>query len=190
MTRNAVLDFLLTRRSRPAKLLSGPVPDRAGLEELLTAAARVPDHGKLTPWRFIVLERAALERLALEAGAYAEKTGIAAEKAEKGVGQFARSPLCVAVIASPVAHDKIPEIEQVLSAGGVCLSLVNAALASGWGASWLTGWVALDRGFAAPAFGLQDGEFVAGLIHIGSYAGEVADRPRPDLRSLTTWISA
>ena len=190
MTRTAALEFLLTRRSRPAKLMTGPVPDRAELELLLTAASRVPDHGKLAPWRFVVLQKPALTRLAGEAGAYAEAAGLPPEKAEKGVGQFARSPLCVAVIASPVVHDKIPEIEQVLCAGGVCLSLVNAALASGWGASWLTGWVALDRGFAAPAFGLTDREFVAGLIHIGSYSGEVADRPRPDPAALTTWVEA
>lgn len=189
MTRTAALDFLLTRRSRPAKLLRAPVPDRAGLQELLTAASRVPDHGKLSPWRFVVLEKPALERLSGAAADYAATTGLPEDKAAKGISQFAQSPLCVAVICSPVAHEKIPQIEQVLAVGGVCLSLVNAALASGWGASWLTGWVALDAGFATTAFDLKEGEFVAGLVHIGSYGAEVPDRPRPDVAALTTWVA-
>lgn len=184
-----VLDFLLSRRSRPAKLLKGPVPERAELELLLTAAARVPDHGKLEPWRFVVLEKAALLRLSGVAASHAADVGYDEEKTGKGVSQLADSPLCVVVIASPKASDKIPAIEQTLSAGAVCLSLVNAALAAGWGASWLTGWVAHDGAFASRAFDLAEGEWVAGLVHIGSTASAPPERPRPDLATITAWVS-
>lgn len=188
MSQSPVLDFLLTRRSRPAKQLSAPVPDRAALEVLLTAAARVPDHGKLEPWRFIVLEKPALTRIAAAVPARAAERGVDAEQAAKGRSQFDDSPLAVAVIASPKGFERIPEIEQTLSAGAVCLSLVNAALAAGWGASWLTGWVAHDRAFAAAQLGLVPGEWVAGFVHIGSCANTPPDRPRPDIAAITTWV--
>lgn len=190
MNQTPALDFLLTRRSRPAKMLSAPVPSRGELETLLTAAARVPDHGKLEPWRFVVLEKPALTRLAGEAAAYGAAQGFDEEKINKGRGQLDASPLCVAVVASPKASDKIPAIEQTLSAGAVCLSLVNAALASGWGASWLTGWISHDPGFAKQAFGLTEGEWMAGLVHIGTAGVAPPDRPRPDLSKITTWMSA
>lgn len=190
-TRNDdALRFLLTRRSRPPKTLTAPAPGRAELRELLSAAVRVPDHGKLEPWRLVVLELPALERLARAAQAHAEATGMDPAMALKGVGQFAQSPLCVAVIAVPRPTDKVPQIEQVLSAGCVCLSLVNAALATGWGAGWLTGWVAHDPEFARAAFGLQPGEWVAGLVHIGTETAPPPERPRPDVDALTTWVAA
>lgn len=188
MSHSPVLEFLLTRRSRPAKLLSAPVPDRAALGLLLTAAARVPDHGKLEPWRFIVLEKPALNRIAAAVPGRAAERGMDAEQAAKGRSQFDDSPLAVAVIASPKGFERIPEIEQTLSAGAVCLSLVNAALAAGWGASWLTGWVAHDRDFVAAQLGLAPGEWVAGFVHIGSCATTPTDRPRPDVAAITTWV--
>ena len=98
--------------------------------------------------------------------------------------------LLIAVIAVPRPTDKVPQIEQVLSAGCVCLSLVNAALATGWGAGWLTGWVAHDPEFARAAFGLQPGEWVAGLVHIGTETAPPPERPRPDVDALTTWVAA
>lgn len=189
MSDTQILDFLLKRRSSPAKLLQAPVPSRAELGDLLTAAARVPDHGKLEPWRFVVLERAALARLAQAARDFATKTGIEESQADKGVAQFADSPLCVVVIASPKPSDKIPQIEQTLSTGAVCLSLVNAALGSGWGASWLTGWIAHDQAFARQAYGLTGGEWVAGMIHLGTSPSAAPERPRPDVPSLITWVS-
>lgn len=187
---NPVMEFLTTRRSRPAKTLAAPAPDRAALMPILRAAVRVPDHGKLEPWRLVVLERAALDRLAALAAVKGEELGIAEDKRPKGVAQFADSPLCVAVIAVPRGTDKVPAIEQTLSAGAVCLGLVNAALASGWGASWLTGWVAHEAGFAREAFELHNGEWVAGLIHIGTETSPPPERPRPDLDAITTWVSA
>lgn len=182
-----VMEFLLTRRSRPAKTLRAPAPDRTALMPLLTAAARVPDHGKLEPWRFVVLERRALDRIAAEAAAHATATGMAAESAAKGISQFSESPLAVAVIRVPRPTDKVPEIEQILSSGAVCLSLLNAALASGWGACWLTGWPAHDQAFAARALGLRPGERVAGFVHIGTEGAVPPERPRPDVASLVTW---
>lgn len=182
-----VMEFLLTRRSRPAKTLRAPAPDHAALMPILTAAARVPDHGKLEPWRFIVLERDGLNRLAAMAETHADKTGMVADQAAKGIAQFSESPLAVAVVRVPRPTEKVPEIEQILSTGAVCVSLVNAALASGWGACWLTGWPAHDHAFATRALGLQPGEWVAGFVHIGTEGAVPPERPRPDVASLITW---
>lgn len=182
----AVMDFLLTRRSRPAKILAEPVPDRAQLQPILTAAARVPDHGKLEPWRFIVLERAACLRLAPIITARGTQQGIGEEKAAKAAATFAEGPLIITVVASPKPSEKIPDIEQTLSAGAVCLSLLNGALASGWGANWLTGWVASDREILTE-LGLGPQEWVAGFIHIGTAQVTPPDRPRPDIDALITW---
>ncbi|MEZ5912747.1 MAG: nitroreductase family protein [Paracoccaceae bacterium] len=185
----AALEFLMTRRSRPAKTLAGPAPDREALRTLLTAAARSPDHGKLEPWRFVVLERGALDRLAGLAENRAAAIGMAPDSAAKGVAQFADSPLAVAIIASPKDSEKVPEIEQHLSAGAVCLALLNAALAAGWGANWLTGWPAHDRGFGEAGLALGANEFVAGFIHIGTETSAPPERPRPDIDTITTWCA-
>lgn len=181
--------FLHKRRSVPAKTLGLPVPDRAQILPLLTAAARVPDHGKLEPWRFIVLERPAMLRLAKLAHARATTLGLDAERSAKGASQFEAGQLAVVVVSSPKASDKVPQIEQVLSAGGACLSLLNAALAAGWGANWLTGWPAHDPDFVAQGFGLAAHETVAGIVHIGSMTTASTDRPRPDVAALTTWAA-
>jgi nitroreductase len=104
--------------------------------------------------------------------------------------QFSDSHLAVAVVYSPKPSDKIPEFEQLLSAGAVCLSLLNATLAAGWGANWLTGWAAHDPEFVATHLGLAPRERVAGLIHIGTETAAPPDRPRPDLDAITTWVDA
>jgi nitroreductase len=186
----AALDFLLTRRSRPAKTLATPVPDRDALRTILTAAARTPDHGKLEPWRFIVLERAALLRLAGAVPVAGARLGLDDERIAKMRSQFADGHLAVAVVYSPKPSEKIPEFEQLLSAGAVCLSLLNAALAAGWGANWLTGWAAHDPDFAQGHLGLAPQERVAGLIHIGTETAAPPDRPRPDIDAITTWVAA
>jgi len=185
-----VLDFLLTRRSRPARTLGLPVPDRAALMPILTAAARSPDHGKLEPWRLIVLGRAALLRLAEAVAARGAGAGRTPEDTEKMRRQFADAHLAVAVIFSPKASEKIPQIEQLLSAGAVCLATLNAALAAGWGANWLTGWAAHDPVFRADALGLAPDEQIAGFIHIGTETAAPPERPRPDLAAVVTWVSA
>ena len=187
---DAALAFLKARRSRPAKLFTYPVPTRAQLEEILTAATRVPDHGKLEPWRLLVIEGAAFARLADLAEARAVELGGDAEMAAKGRGQYDLGKLAVVVIAAPKPSPKVPVAEQVASAAAVCLGLVNAAEAAGWGASWLTGWPAHDATFAARAFGCTEGETVAGIVHIATPPADGPDRPRPDLSRLVTWVDA
>ena len=186
--RPEILDFLLTRRSRPARLLRPPAPDRATLMHLLTAAARVPDHGKLEPWRFIVLEGDALTRLAALAQSRGAQAGIEAERNAKTVAGFRDSPLVVAVIAVEKPSPVIPPYEQLLSAGAVCVSLVNAALAAGFGACWLTGWPAFDRPFQESGLGLAGNERVAGFIHLGRCDTTPPERPRPDIEAITSWL--
>lgn len=186
----AALDFLLTRRSRPAKTLTAPAPTRGDLAPILTAAARSPDHGKLEPWRFIVIEKGAMPRLAALTEARGTALGKAAEDIAKARDQFDRGVLIVAVIESPVASDKIPAIEQTFSTGAVCLALLNAALASGWGASWLTGWMVYDRAFREQGLALGDHERIAGFIHIGTETTVPPERPRPDVTAKTEWIDS
>lgn len=183
------LHFLNTRRSRPAKTLGLPVPTRDALIPLLRAAARTPDHGKLEPWRFIVVDADAMPRLAETAGRLGLDRGHDPETIEKGRSQFDQGNLAVAVIEVHRPSDKIPALEQTYSAGAVCLALLNAALASGWGANWLTGWPAHDRDFMRDALGLEDHERIAGFIHIGTERSAPPERPRPDIESITTWLS-
>ncbi|MEO0745028.1 MAG: nitroreductase family protein [Pseudomonadota bacterium] len=184
------MEFLLSRRSRPAKTLQAPAPDRAALMPLLTAAARTPDHGKLEPWRFIVLERAAMPRLAAVVEARGQALGKSAEDIAKARTQFDQGHLAVAVIEVQKPSEKIPAIEMTYSAGAVCLALLNAALAAGWGANWLSGWPSHDAGFCADALGLKPHERVAGFIHIATETNPPPDRPRPDLTALTEWVAA
>lgn len=182
----AALDFLLSRRSRPAKSLQPPVPDNATLETILTAAARCPDHGKLEPWRFIVIEKPAMARLADLAESRASENGSSPEETAKARQQFDQGTLAIAVIEVQKKSDKIPAIEQSYSAGAVCLSLLNAALASGWGANWLSGWVSHDPVFRRDGLGLAKNERIAGIVHIGTERVAPSDRPRPDVAALTT----
>ncbi len=186
----AAFDFLKSRRSRPAKLFSLPVPDQAELTEILTAAIRVPDHGKLEPWRLIVVQGAGFARLADLAEARAVELAGDAEKIAKGRGQYDLGKLAVVVVASPKPAPKIPAVEQLMSAAALCFGIVNAAEAAGWGACWLTGWPAHDPVFAARAFGCTEGETVAGIVHIATPPADATDRPRPDLGRLLTWGDA
>ena len=175
------LEFLLTRRSRPAKTLAGPAPDPETLRTILTAGLRVPDHGKLEPWELLVIEGPVPARLADLARRMGRDRGLDPAKADKAALMFQDAPLIVAVVSHPVESEKVPPVEQTLSAGAVCLSLVNAALASGWGANWLTGWTALDKGFLHEGLGLEPPAFVAGYVVIGTETSAPPERPRPDL---------
>ena len=186
----SALDFLLTRRSRPAKTLSMPVPSPEQLRPLLQAAARTPDHGKLEPWRFVVIAKEAMPRLAEHAARRGIALGLDEEQIAKGRSQFDQGHLAVAVIEVQKPSEKIPAIEQTYSTGAVCLALLNAALAAGWGANWLTGWPSHDRGFMRDALGLEDHERIAGFIHIATETSAPPERPRPDLDTITTWVTA
>ena len=181
------LELLKTRRSFKAVELSGPGPSPAEIDTLLTVASRVPDHGKLAPWRFIVFEgearRAAGETIAAAFRAKypdAKPEHIAAERE-----RLMRAPLVIAVVSRAAPHVKIPEWEQVLSAGAAAMSLVLAAHALGYGANWITEWYAYDRA-VLDALGLKDNEKVAGFIHIGTPTKSGEDRPRPALTDIVT----
>jgi len=182
-------DFLNSRRSYPYKTLTTPAPTADQLAPLLTAAVRVPDHGKLEPWRFIVMADGALPRLAMLAEDRGAALGVDPDKITKAAATFTNAPLIVAVIASPVISDKVPEIEQLYSAGAVCLSLLNIALAAGWGANWLSGWPSHDRTFLTDGLNLASHESVAGFIHIGTPTCTPTDRPRPETGRIIDWIN-
>ena len=180
------LAFLAQRRSYPSKAMVPPAPSEEEVMGLLTIAARVPDHGKLEPWRFVLLTKPALARLADLGEARAREMGGDEEKVAKGRGQFDRGLIAVAVIFSPRTSDKAPEIEQLLSAGALCQNLLNAAEAAGWAANWITGWPAHDPVWCERALGLAPQERVAGFIYLGSAGAALPDRQRPDLSRLTT----
>lgn len=181
------LKLLTTRRSFKAVELTGPGPSAAELDTLLTVASRVPDHGKLTPWRFIVFEGEA--RLAAGeaiAAAFAAKYPDAKpEHVDAERQRLARAPLVIAVVSRAAPHGKIPEWEQVLSAGAAAMNLVLAAHALGYAANWLTEWYAYDRA-VLDALGLAPHERIAGFIHIGRAPGPAEDRPRPPLNEIAT----
>ncbi len=183
---NDTIALLKRRRSAPPAVMSGPGPTPEELETILSVASRVPDHGKLAPWRFIVFGGAARER----AGRIAEMIRLEDEpglddkaKAEER-GRFARAPLVIAVVSRAGPHVKIPEWEQVLSAGAVCMATIVAARALGFSATWLTEWTAYDARFRA-AIGLAEHERIAGFLHIGR-APPIEDRVRPALADIVT----
>ena len=176
------LNLLRTRRSVPPHLLRGPGPTPAELETLLKAATRVPDHGKLAPWRLIVFEGEARTRIGeVIAGAFrADEPDAPADRLKLERERLARAPTVVAVVSRAAPHPKIPEWEQLMSAGAVCMTLVVAANAMGFATSWITEWYAFDRR-VLDAMGLEPFERVAGFVHIGRAAERPPDRDRPDL---------
>jgi nitroreductase len=179
----AALALLALRRSASAGTLQAPGPNETELADLLTLATRVPDHGKLAPWRFIILEgedKAAFVA-ALEAIAAGRPD---AERLAAALFKIRIPPLTVAVV-SKVSEGKIPAWEQELSAGAVCMTLLLAAQAMGFGANWITDWYAYDAE-ALALLGLAPGERVAGFLHIGTPAEPPLERVRPDLDALTT----
>jgi nitroreductase len=185
------LDLLKTRRSYKARDLSGPPPSAVEIDTLLTVAARVPDHGKLVPWRFIVFEGEARRAAgAAIAKAFRVKYPDATpEQADAERERLTRAPLVIAVVSRAAPHVKIPEWEQVLSAGAAAMSLVLAAHALGYGANWITEWYAYDRA-VLDALGLKPHERIAGFVHIGRPPQPTEDRPRPPLNEIATRFQA
>jgi nitroreductase len=181
------IDLLQTRRSLKPVELAAPAPSADQIATMLTIASRVPDHGKLVPWRFIVFEGdarlAAGETIADAFRAkypQAEGEQVAFERQ-----RLARAPLVVAVVSRARPHVKIPEWEQVLSAGAAAMSLVMAAHALGYAANWITEWYAYDRR-VLDALGLAADERIAGFVHIGTPAQPAQDRDRPPLDAIVT----
>jgi nitroreductase len=184
---NESLSRLQKRRSVPPKWLGEPGPSPDEISTMLTVAARVPDHGKLAPWRFILIEGEARHRLgeALAKAYQADNPNAGAEQIAAERQRFTHAPLVVAVVSRVTPHVKIPDWEQVLSSGAVCMNLLQAATALGYGASWLTGWAAFDRRILE-VLGLRPGERIAGFIHIGTAKETPADRDRPNLADIVT----
>ena len=177
-----VLRFLARRRSNSALTLAAPAPSDDEVQTLLQFSARVPDHGKLAPWRFIVLDTKAKAEFAAELEGLALKREDA--RAAAKLGKLKVPPIAIAVVSSPRPSD-IPEWEQLLSAGAVCTNLLYGALAMGFGANWITDWYAYDPE-ALALLGLGPGEKVAGYIFMGTPASPAQERERPDLRGLVT----
>lgn len=187
MSHLAMIDFLLTRRSVAPLQMTGPAPTADELKTLLTIASRVPDHGKLAPWRFIVFEG---EARAKAGEAFAEihrrKNPDATEEALKIERmRFQHTPMVIAVVSRAAPHPKIPEWEQELSAGAVCMAMIIAANAMGFVTKWLTEWYAFDRE-AQTALGLSSAERIAGFIHIGHSTDKPAERERPLLADIVS----
>src|SRR3954451_6784125 len=181
------LELLKTRRSLKPVELGGPGPSAAQINTLLTVASRVPDHGKLVPWRFIVFEGDARLKAgaAIEVAFRAKYPDAKPEQIQYEQQRLARAPLVIAVVSKAAPHVKIPEWEQVLSAGAAAMSLVLASHALGYAANWITEWYAYDRGVLA-ALGLNDNERIAGFVHIGRPSEPPEDRPRPPLNEIAT----
>ena len=175
-----VLRFLSLRRSTSALTLREPAPSPDELRDLLRVAARAPDHGKLSPWRFVILQGKAKAAFAARLEALAGSRGDAGSTAK--LGKLKVPPLAVVVVSSPKAA-QIPEWEQVLSAGAVCTLLVEAALAMGYGANWITDWYSYDQE-AQQILGLTGAERVAGFVLMGTPAEPPLERERPDLEGL------
>lgn len=170
------------RASTPSRLLKSPGPSAPELQALLQSAMRVPDHGKLAPWRFVVVQGDARQKLSdiVVARRKSTEPEVATNALEKDAMRFLHAPVIVVVIASLSPGHKIPEVEQRASASAVCMQLLNAAFAANFGAQWLTGWPAYDAEVAA-ALGLTANESVSGFIHMGSSDTGSAERTRPDL---------
>jgi nitroreductase len=181
------IELLKTRRSVKPREMTGPGPSPADLETILTIGARVPDHGKLAPWRFIVFEGDARQRAGeIIAKVFAQKNPQATPAdIEVEKKRLTDAPLVIGVVSFTRPHPKVPPFEQELSAGASAMNIVTAATALGYGAAWLSGWFSFDRD-VLDGFGLKPEEKLAGLIHIGTPTKPSEDRPRPALSEIVT----
>ena len=181
------LDLLQSRRSGSAKAMTGPGPSDEQIRTLLACASRVPDHGKLAPWRFIVFAGDARVRAGeILVDAFGKSDPAAGpDRLAQERGRFLRAPVVIAVVSKPRAGVPIPEWEQVLSAGASCQTLLLAAHAMGFVANWITEWYAYDRN-VLQAMGLSPDERMAGYIYVGHAKEPLLERPRPDLSSIVT----
>lgn len=181
------LELLKTRSSPRVQDLGLPAPSEAQLAEMLEIAARVPDHGTMVPWRFVILPRetraAFVEKLTenFKRG----NPNATQPEIDKQKLRFGDSPLIVTVVSRTAANPKVPEIEQLLSAGAACMNLLHAANAMGFGANWLTGWAAFDPS-SKELFGLKDNEQIVGFIHVGTPKGPKGNRARPELHTIVS----
>lgn len=185
----SALALLQHRHSTPSRQLGEPAPDEVTLETLLQAAIRVPDHGKLVPFRLIRLQGEAKLRFGerLAERAIQRDPGLSEAQQEKERQRYTFAPLVIVVVACLHRDSTVPEIEQKLCAGNVAHNLLLGADALGYGAQWLTGWAAYDE-TAAAILGLTDHQQVIGFIHLGTPQIAVPDRDRPALANLlSSW---
>ncbi len=184
---DAMLELMARRRSVPPQQMEGPGPTESEITQLLTLASRVPDHGKLARWRFIVFEGDARTRAgeAIAAAFAADRPGVDAETLAYERNRLARAPLVIGVVGRSGPHPKIPEWEQQMTLGAVCMSLTLAAQAMGYATCWLTEWFSYDRR-VLDRLGLDPAERMAGFLHIGRSEARPAERERPDVAALTT----
>ena len=184
-------DHLRTRKSHPIAQLAEPGPDDSQIAELVAMASRVPDHGKLQPWRFILYRGAARHAIGEHlAERYAEVLGrdLTPGEQDKERTRFSRAPVVIGVVSVPRDNPKIPQWEMFLSAGAAAMNLLHAAHALGFGANWITNWYA-DDAKARAMLGLAPGERAVGFVHIGTPQGEGPDRPRPDVPAILSEYS-
>ncbi len=184
---NPVLDFMLSRRSAPIDEMTGPGPSDEEIATMLQVATRVPDHGRLAPWRFILYRGESRERVGEMLAELAEKReGPLPElRLEKERTRFSRAPLVIGVVSVPQDNPKIPQWEMLLSGAAAAMNLVIAANALGYRTNWISNWYAEDAE-GRRLLGLAPHESAIGFIHIGRHEGEVPDRPRPDPAALTS----
>ena len=180
-----IIDFLLTRNSAPIPELRAPAPSDTEIETMLRAATRVPDHGRLEPWRFIIYRGDARIEIGKKLAELAERREgpLAEGRRNQELARFSRAPLVIGVVSSPKPNAKIPQWEMFLSGGAAAMNLVIAANALGYGANWITNWYS-DNEEGRALLGLAPHERVVGFIHIGSYDGPAPERPRPDVAKL------
>ena len=183
----ALRDYLLTRRSVGMAFLQAPGPDSAELEQILTIATRVPDHGKIAPWRLVLIagEDRARAGAALADIAARNRPDLDEASLEIERRRFLPAPLTIGVISSPKSHPKVPEFEQLLSAANVAFNLQHAAFALGFAASWVTQWYAFDPA-ASAMLGAKEGERFVGFVNIGTPSTAVEDRPRPAIDDIVS----
>ena len=179
------LDLLLSRRSGSAKAMTGPGPSKKQLAQILAAGGRVPDHGKLFPWRFIIFEGKGRERMGDILAEAMQVEGERAKQVEEERGRFMRAPLVIGVVSAAREHIKIPVWEQELSAGAVCQNILIAAHALGFVGNWLTEWYGYHP-LVKERMGLKPGERIAGFIYIGKSDVALEERPRPDMEKIVT----
>lgn len=182
-----IVDFLLTRNSAPIPELREPAPTDAEIETMLRAATRVPDHGRLEPWRFILYRGESRIEVGRKLAELAERREgpLAEGRRNQELSRFSRAPLVIGVVSSPKDHAKIPQWEMFLSGAAAAMNLVIAANAMGYGTNWITNWYS-DNEEGRALLGLAPHERVVGFIHIGSYEGQAPERPRPDVSTLYT----
>jgi nitroreductase len=187
----ALRDYLLNRRSVGLAFLQEPGPSGAELETILTIATRVPDHGKITPWRLVIFEGEARHEVGARLASLVQQRRPDIDEAslEAERNRFLPAPLTIGVLSSPKDHPKVPEFEQLLSAGNVAFNILNAAFALGFGASWITRWFSFDDE-AAAMLGARPGERFVGFVHIGTPSAVIEDRPRPELADVVSRWSA